>query len=89
MKNFSEYYTFCEPNTTFNKIWINFYPETIRLCLEDDEEGECDFNGETTTFTLNLVHKGTFAGPVIFSNKCFLSKNLISTALVDVIILIE
>ena len=50
----SGYKVFCEPEATHkkrNKSILN----TITFYLEDDNNDEVDFNGETMTFTLQMI----------------------------------
>ena len=51
----SEYRIFCEPEgIPFKKI-NNSVWNTIAFCLENDDQKEVDFVGETLTFTLKMI----------------------------------
>ena len=49
------YKVFSEPETIHYKKIIKFVLNTITFYLENDNVEEVDFNGETLTFTLQLV----------------------------------
>ena len=46
---------FCEPETIHYKKINKFFLNTITFYLEDDNNEEVDFNGETLTFTVQLI----------------------------------
>ena len=48
------YKVFCEPETNHYKINKSVL-NTITFYLEDDNNNEVDFNGETLTFTLQMI----------------------------------
>ena len=54
LDNFSCYKVFSEPGTTHYKK-INTSVLNITFYLEDDNDKEVNFNGETLTFTLQLI----------------------------------
>ena len=49
------YKVFSEPETIYYKKINNSVLNTITFYLEDDKNEEVDFNGETLTFTLQLI----------------------------------
>ena len=49
------YKVFCEPETIHYKKINKSVLNTITFYLEDDNNGEVDFNGETLTFTLQKI----------------------------------
>ena len=49
------YKVFCEPETDLHKKINKSILNTITLYLEDDNNEEVDFNGETLTFTLKVI----------------------------------
>ena len=51
----SGYKVFCEPETIHYKKINKSVLNTITFYLEDDNNEEVDFNGETLTFTLQMV----------------------------------
>ena len=51
----SEYKVFCEPETIHYKKMNESILNTITFYLEDDKNEEVDFNGETLTFTLQMI----------------------------------
>ena len=51
----SGYKVFCEPETIHYKKINKFVLNTITFYLEDDKNEEVDFNGETLTFTLQMI----------------------------------
>ena len=51
----SGYKVFCEPETIDYKKINESVLNTITFYLEDDNNEESDFNGETLTFTLQLI----------------------------------
>ena len=51
----SGYKVFCEPETILYKKRNKSILNTITFYLEDDENKEIDFNGETLTFTLQMI----------------------------------
>ena len=51
----SGYKVFCEPETIQYKKINKFVLNTITFHLEDDKNEEVDFNGETFTFTLQMI----------------------------------
>ena len=51
----SGYKVFCEPETIHYKKINKFVLNTITFYLEDDNNDEVDFNGETLTFTLQMI----------------------------------
>ena len=51
----SGYKVFCEPKTIHYKKLSNFFLVTITCYLQDDNNEEVDFNGETLTFTLQMI----------------------------------
>ena len=51
----SGYKVFCEPETIHYKKINKSVLDTIRFYLEDDNKEEVDFNGETLTFTLQMI----------------------------------
>ena len=51
----SGYKVFCEPETKHHKKRNKPVLNTITIYLEDDNNEEIDFNGETLTFTLQLI----------------------------------
>ena len=48
------YKTFCEPETIHYKKINEYVLNTITFCLEEDNNEEVKFNGETLTFTLQM-----------------------------------
>ena len=50
---------FWEPETVDYKINIKSVLNTITLYLQDDNDEEVDFKGETLTFTLQLIETWT------------------------------
>ena len=51
----SGYKIFCEPETIHYKKITKSVLNTITFYLEDDNNEEVDFNGETLTFTLQMI----------------------------------
>ena len=51
----SGYKVFCEPETIHNKKINKSVLNTITFYLEDDNIEVVDFNGETLTFTLQMI----------------------------------
>ena len=51
----SGYKIFCEPETIHYKKINKSVLNTITFYLEDDINEEVDFNGETLTFTLQMI----------------------------------
>ena len=51
----SGYKVFCEPETIHYKKINKFVLNTITFYLEDNDHKEVDFNGETWTFTLEMI----------------------------------
>ena len=51
----SGYKVFCEPETIHYKKTYKSVLNTITFYLEDDNNEEVDFNGETLTFTLQMI----------------------------------
>ena len=51
----SGYKVFCEPETIHYKKINKSVLNTINFYLEDDNNKEVDFNGETLTFTLQMI----------------------------------
>ena len=51
----SGYKVFCEPETVHYKKINKSVLNTITFCLEDDNNKVVDFNGETLTFTLQMI----------------------------------
>ena len=51
----SGYKIFCEPETIQYKKINKFVLNTITFYLEDDNNKEIDFNGETLNFTLQMI----------------------------------
>ena len=51
----SGYKVFCEPETIHYKKINKSVLNTITFYLEDDKNEEVDFNGETLTFTLQMI----------------------------------
>ena len=51
----SGYEVFCEPETIHYKKINESVMNTITFYLEDDNNEEVDFNGETLTFTLQMI----------------------------------
>ena len=51
----SGYKVFCEPETIHYKKFKKSVLNTITFYLEDDNNEEVDFNGETMTFTLQMI----------------------------------
>ena len=51
----SEYKVFCQPETIHNKKISKSVLNTITFYLEDDNNEEFNFNGETLTFTLQMI----------------------------------
>ena len=51
----SGYKVFCEPETIHYKKKYKSVLNTITFYLEDDFNKEVDFNGETLTFTLQMI----------------------------------
>ena len=51
----SGYKVFCEPETNHYKKINKSVLNTITFYLEDDNNEEVDFNGETLTFTLQMI----------------------------------
>ena len=51
----SGYIVFCEPETIHYKTINKFVLNTVTFYLEDDNNKEVDFNGETLTFTLKMI----------------------------------
>ena len=51
----SGYKVFCEPETILYKKINKSVLNTITFYLEDDFNKEVDFNGETLTFTLQMI----------------------------------
>ena len=49
------YKVFCEPETIHDKKIFKSVLITISFYLEDDSNEEVDFNGETLTFTLQMI----------------------------------
>ena len=49
------YRVFCEPETVHDKKMNKFVLNTITFYLEDDNNDEIDFNGETLNFTLQKI----------------------------------
>ena len=49
------YKVFCEPRTIHYKKINKYVLNTITIYLEDDNNEEVDFNGETLTFTLQMI----------------------------------
>ena len=49
------YKVFCEPDTIHYKKINKSDLNIITFCLEDDNNEEVDFNGETLTFTLQMI----------------------------------
>ena len=49
------YKVFCEPETFFYKKKNKSVLNTITFYLEDDNHEEVNFNGETLTFTLQMI----------------------------------
>ena len=49
------YKVFCEPETIHYKKINKFVLNTITFCLENDKNEEVGFNGETLTFTLQII----------------------------------
>ena len=49
------YKVFCEPETIHYKKIIKPVLNTITFYLEDNDRKEVDFNGETLTFTLQMI----------------------------------
>ena len=49
------YKVFSEPETIHYKKLNKSVLDTITFYLEDDFNGEVDFNGETLTFTLQMI----------------------------------
>ena len=49
------YKVFCEPKTIRYKKIYKSVLNTITFYLEDDNNEEVDFNGETLTFTLQMI----------------------------------
>ena len=49
------YKVFSEPETIYYKKIIKSVLNTITFYLEDDNTEEVDFNGETLTFTLQMI----------------------------------
>ena len=49
------YKTFCEPETVHFKIINKSVLKTMTFYLEDDNNEEVDFNGETLIFTLQMI----------------------------------
>ena len=49
------YKVFCEPETIHYKKINKSVSNTIMFYLEDDSSGEVNFNGETLTFTLQMI----------------------------------
>ena len=54
----SGYKIFSEPETIHNKKINKSVLNTITFYLEDDKNEEVDFNGETLTFTLQMIKIG-------------------------------
>ena len=46
---------FCKPETSYYKKTKKFVLNTITFFLEDDNIEEVHFNGETLTFTLQMI----------------------------------
>ena len=53
LDNVPVYKVFCEPETILNKKMNISVLNTVTFYLEDDKE--VDFNGETLTFTLQMI----------------------------------
>ena len=51
----SGYKVFCQPETIHYKKINKSILNTITFYLEDDNNKEVDFNGETLTFTLQMI----------------------------------
>ena len=51
------YKVFCQPETIHYKKIINSALNTVTFYLEDNNKEEIDFNGETLTFTLQMIKK--------------------------------
>ena len=51
----SGYKVFCEPETIYYKKINKSVLNTITFYLEDDNNEEVNFNGETLTFTLQMI----------------------------------
>ena len=51
----SGYKIFCQPETIHYKKINKSILNTITFYLEDDNNGEVDFNQETLTFTLQMI----------------------------------
>ena len=51
----SGYKVFCEPETIHDKKINKSVLNTITFYLEDDNNKVVDFNGETMTFTLQMI----------------------------------
>ena len=51
----SGYKIFCEPETIQYKKINKSFLNAITVYLEDDKNGEVDFNGETLNFTLQMI----------------------------------
>ena len=51
----SGYIVFCEPETIHYKKINKSVLNTITFCLENNDHKEVDFNGETLTFTLQMI----------------------------------
>ena len=51
----SRYKVFCEPETIHYKKINKSVLNTITFYLEDDSDKEVNFNGETLTFTLQMI----------------------------------
>ena len=51
----SGYKEFCEPETIHYKKIIKSVLNTITFYLEDDNDKVVDFNGQTLTFTLQMI----------------------------------
>ena len=55
LDNLPGYKVFCEPETFHYKKINKSVLKTITFYLEDDNNEEVDFNGETLTFTLQMI----------------------------------